>query len=50
MTKSIKALGGSPLRHVFNHCRLCHCQLRFGTDDNAFDCTAYAHAKREVVA
>ncbi len=50
MTKSIKALGGTPYPHAFNHCLLCCSKPRSCNDEQPFENPACADTEQEVTA
>ncbi|WP_170946585.1 hypothetical protein [Aeromonas salmonicida] len=49
MTKpTLAAYGGHPLPHDLDHCPLCGCELRSGTNDRAYECLACDYTEQEV--
>ncbi|ALN97609.1 hypothetical protein SJS40_07350 [Aeromonas caviae] len=49
MTNSTMAHGGHSLPHDLNHCPLCGCELRSGTDGYTYECPACEYTEQEVL-
>lgn len=51
MTIEPKALGAASFSTSdLCHCPLCGCELRSGTDNNAYECPGCEYTEREVAA
>ena len=48
MTNSTMAHGGQPFSDDLNHCPLCGCELRSGTDGYTYECPACEYTEQEV--
>ncbi|MGY3959508.1 hypothetical protein [Aeromonas popoffii] len=48
MTNPTMDHGGHPLQHDLDHCPQYGCELRSGTDDNAYECPACEYTEQEV--